>query len=167
MSFRPGDFALPKSISGQCCRLFLPWFRIEYLPPSETHRRSHHLPNDFRLLGMPQRAHRNGRQWVRLQDDAIAIDTAPGTDKPIAGLDEIDGTLELRPPKTLRNPILGFVDLNETPRRKNRVHSEVSFSDITVGIPVVGQCGKIGECDHPPPFNLTGPLTWFADADAL
>ncbi len=31
-----------------------------HLPPPETHRHSHHLPNDFRLLGMLKSANRNG-----------------------------------------------------------------------------------------------------------
>src|SRR6266851_2440207 len=150
MRSRLSIYTLQKSTSDQFRRLFLRWFGIEYLPSPETHRRSHHLPNDLRLLRMLKAAHWDGRQWVRLQDDAIATNLAPGTDKTITSLDEVNGTLELRPPKPFRNLILGFIDLHETPRGKNRVHREVFCSDVTVGVSVVGQCGKIRERHHSP-----------------
>jgi hypothetical protein len=130
--------ALQKSISDQFYTLFLLWCRIGHLPSPETYRHSHHLPNDFCLLGMLKGANRDVRQWVRLEDDLIPTELAPAADITIPGLDEVDRTLELRPPGTFDDTILGFIYLHKTTWRKKRVHREVFSSDVPVGVPVSG-----------------------------
>src|ERR1700676_5545496 len=101
MGSQSSALRLQKNISGQFCTLFRLWFRVGHLPPTQTHRHSHHLTDNLRLLRVFQRANRYRRQGMRLQNDSVATDVAPATYKAVAGLDKIDRALKLGSPDTL------------------------------------------------------------------
>src|SRR5260370_10694767 len=86
---------------------------------------------------------------------------APAADKTIAGLDEVDRTLELRPPNAFSDPIFGLIYLHKTTWRKNRVHREVFCSDVAVGVPDIGQRGKIRKRHYTPLFDHAGDVRAF------
>src|SRR5882762_2734281 len=90
---------------------------------------------------------------MRLKNQFLAAQAAPAAGMSVPGFNEIDGTLVFRPPRSFNDLISGFVDLNETSGRQDRVHGKVLVADVAVGEIRDRKLGEVSEGNHSPLFH--------------
>src|SRR5712671_1083487 len=154
----PAKIRRRRVISIQYWLRFRAWRRLEGAPLGQLHSDPHDLPQHLCILRMPQDAHGNRRQWMRLKNKFLAAQAAPAAGMTIPGFHEVDGTLVFRPPRSFYDFIPRFIDLNEAAGRQDRVHGKVLIANVAVGEIGDSELGEIGERDHPPLFDHSSEI---------